>query len=186
MQSGYSREVCGNDAVLKGAQNLQQPGQNTEASWPRLREDKEARTRPALSGLLCVLCPLSLQQRSAVGIPVSMPPRDPELRNSKTMVRVPQLVKRQSKNLPQVYMTAELLSPPLHSVRSGLLWGGRDIATRAFGQRILQSSRLAWWQLLPLEHSRMAVPTPWESGQQSSAGCPLSRARRLRLCSSLG
>lgn len=85
----------------------------------------------ALCRLLCILCPLSLQQCFAAGIPISMPPSDPELGNSKTTARVPQ---RQSKNLPQVYMKAELLSPPLHSVRNGLFWAGHDIASRAFGQ----------------------------------------------------
>lgn len=54
-----------------------------------------------------------------------------------TLLQAPQLVKRQTKDLTQVCVTAKLMSPFLHYSSSGLLW------ERHYRQG-LQLSLLAW------------------------------------------
>lgn len=57
------------------------------------------------------------------------------------LLEVPQLVKRQSKDLTQAYVTAKLMSPLLHDISKGLLWEGysrQDFWAEWSCQRILQ------------------------------------------------
>lgn len=120
MQSGNSREALGSDAVHRDAQNLSAAWSKHQGKTAKDKGRNDSKACWALCWLLYTPHPLSLQQHSAAGFPVSIPPKKKlELQDNKKIAGVLQLIKMQRKDLTQVSVTEK---PPVPTVIQFARW----------------------------------------------------------------
>ena len=158
IQPGTLGRNCGNDPLPKGLQNPQQPCLGAQRTKARLLVITEEGTPCMLGTVLGAVHTLSPLTSIAALWGQYYCPFYRENWSSKGLSKlpeVPQLAKRQIKDLTQVYTTAKHRSPLLYNISSGLLWEGQyrqGLWAVRSSWRILQLSWLDWWQVLPLEH----------------------------------